>query len=220
MKTLNLEFSQQDWQNARETWQAWWDGTLERPLVVCEGYRQFGWHQTRPDAGSKPNWTFAGFYPLDMPVEDVLDRYQDILEAAYFLGDGLPKFYVNIGPGVLAALLGADFEFVEGSTWFSPPMVNGVSWEHTPLEQIDLTLNLDHPLWQRICALTEAGIERWGATDLRHDRHWRKSGYPRLPDWRAAARARIARPSRRSRTPVRPDSTRLAGMLQNPAQHH
>jgi len=161
-KNLNLEFNQQDWQTACANWQAWWDGTLERPMVVCEGYKQFGWHVNRPDGRTKPNWTFAGFYSLDMPADAVLDRYEAILEAAYFLGDALPKFYINIGPGVLAALLGSDYEFVDGSTWFSPPIVNGVSWEHTPLDQVNLTLNLEHPLWQRICALTEAGIQRWG----------------------------------------------------------
>lgn len=162
-KNLNLEFNQQDWQTARANWQAWWDGTLERPMVVCEGYKKFGWHENRPDGRAKPNWTFAGFYPLYMPVEDVLSRYQDTIEAAYYLGDGLPKFYINIGPGVLAALLGSDFEFVEGSTWFSPATnADGVSWEKIPLKDIDLTLNLAHPLWQRVCALTEAGIERWG----------------------------------------------------------
>lgn len=162
-KKLNLEFNQQDWQNAREAWQAWWDGALERPMVVCEGYKQFGWHQNRPDGRAKPNWTFAGFYPLEMPTDAVLDRYEAILEAGYFLGDGLPKLYINIGPGVLAALLGSDYEFVDGSTWFSPPTkAEGVSWDQIPLEEIDLTLNLEHPLWQRVCTLTEAGIERWG----------------------------------------------------------
>ena len=162
MKTINLEFSPPDWQKARETWQAWWDGTLERPMVVCEGYKQFGWHENRPDGRLKPSHTFAGFYPLDMPTDDVLDCYEAILEAAYFLGDSLPKFFVNIGPGVLAALLGSECEFVDGSTWFSPPTVTGVSWEHTPLDQINLTINLEHPLWQRIYTLTEAGIGRWG----------------------------------------------------------
>lgn len=162
MKTFNLEFGQKEWQQARANWQAWWDGTLERPMVVCEGYKQFGWHENRPDGRAKPNWTFAGFYPLDMPTDEVLDRYEAILEAGYFLGDSLPKFYINIGPGVLAALLGSEYEFVDGSTWFSPPTVDGVSWEHTPLSQIDLTLNLEHPLWRRIYTLTEAGIARWG----------------------------------------------------------
>jgi hypothetical protein len=162
-KPLNLEFGQQNWQDAHETWQAWWDGRLERPIVVCEGYKQFGWHEQHPDARPKPNWTFAGFYALDMPIDEVLDRYEAIFEAAYFLGDGLPKFYINLGPGVLAALLGSEYEFVDSSTWFSPPTVNGVSWEHTPLDQIDLSLNLEHPLWQRICTLTAAGIERWGS---------------------------------------------------------
>ncbi len=163
MKPLNLEFGQKEWQQARVNWQAWWDGSLQRPMVVCEGYRQFGWHKTRLDAGSKPNWTFAGFYPLGMPVEEVLNRYQDIIEAAYYLGDGLPKFYINIGPGVLAALLGSEYEFVDGSTWFSPSTnADGVSWEKIPLKEIDLTLNLEHPLWRRIYTLTESGIERWG----------------------------------------------------------
>ncbi len=163
MKPLNLEFDQQNWQTARTNWQAWWDNQLERPLVICEGYHN-SWKKSHPDAPKKPNWTFAGIYPLNMPVETVLDRYQEILEAAFFLGDGLPKFYVNIGPGVMAALLGARYKFVDRSTWFSPPVTsNGISLEQVALEKIDLAFNEEHPLWLRICDLTRAAVERWGS---------------------------------------------------------
>ena len=163
MKSLNLEFDQPHWQAARTNWQAWWDNQLERPLVICDGYRD-GWTESHPDAPPKPNWTFAGIYPLNVPVERVLDHYQEILEAAFFLGDSLPKFYVNIGPGVLAALLGSHYEFVNRSTWFSPPVTtDGISLEQVALDKINPTLNEEHPLWLRICDLTRAAVERWGS---------------------------------------------------------
>lgn len=161
MIRLNLDFDSQRMAQVHADWIRWWDGTLETPLVVCEGYRD-GWKESHPDSPKRPNWTFAGKYPLDMPAETVVDDYQKILEGGYFLGACLPKFYVNAGPGVLAAFLGAGFKFLEGSAWFSPPTVNGVSWEQTPLEKIHLTFNKDHPLLNRIRNLMRAGIERFG----------------------------------------------------------
>jgi 5-methyltetrahydrofolate--homocysteine methyltransferase len=139
---------------------------------MCEGYIP-GWQELHPDAPPRPNWTFAGKYPLEMPVEQVLDRSQEVLEAGYFLGDSFPKFYVNIGPGVLAAFLGGQYQLLPDTTWFSPPVTpQGVSWENIPLDQLSVTFDEQNHLWQRVRDLTRAAVDRWegqlviGMTDL------------------------------------------------------
>jgi 5-methyltetrahydrofolate--homocysteine methyltransferase len=75
----------------------------------------------------------------------------------------MPKFYVNIGPGVLAAFLGAEYKLLPDTTWFSPPVnQDGLSWESIPLQEINLSFNQEHPLWRRVCDLTRAAVTRWG----------------------------------------------------------
>ena len=162
MAQLRLNFDAMRWQQAAENWQAWWDGGLKRPLVMLEGY-QPGWKAAHPDVPPKPNWTFTGRYPQDWPDDAVLDQYQQALEAGFFAGDSLPKFYVNLGPGALAAFLGSEYQLFKDTGWFSPPKdENGLSWTEKPLDQIHLQFDPQNALWQRTYRLTERATQRWG----------------------------------------------------------
>jgi hypothetical protein len=58
-------------------WTAWWAGELDRPIVMIEG------RQPHPSDSSPPlGWEklFASEFPLETPVESVLDHYQWHLE--------------------------------------------------------------------------------------------------------------------------------------------
>lgn len=169
---MRLNWDAADWNRVQAAWQSWWQGELDRPLVMWEGYAP-GWAANHPDAPCRPSWTYAGQYPLDMPVTAVLERYQEVLAASYFLGDSPPKFYPNLGPGALAVFLGARCQFLPDTAWFSPPITpEGVSWEELPLESLHVQLDEMHPLWQRVVDLTCTAVELWGgqvvvgATDL------------------------------------------------------
>ena len=74
----NLRFTEADWDRVERDTMAWWAGELERPLV----------HLTTVDPLPKaPTRHFLSNYPLDMPVEDVLDRYEPVFAAMNFYGD-------------------------------------------------------------------------------------------------------------------------------------
>ena len=96
---IAVHFTEQDWERIERDWTAWWTGDLDRPLVMIEG----------PDALDVFE-DLASNFPLEVPVEAVLDHYQARLEATTFLGDAWPKWWPNFGPGIVAGFLGAELQ--------------------------------------------------------------------------------------------------------------
>lgn len=151
-----------NWEKLRLSWMRWWEGELDRPLVMCESY-QPNWSQDFEAHRSKPSWFFAGQYALETPVDVVMADVVDQLNHALYFGDAFPKFWVNFGPGLVAAFLGSAYEFQSDTIWLSPAKsASGTSWEHIPLNEISLEFDHQHPLWQRVCELTQAAVELLG----------------------------------------------------------
>jgi len=94
----HLQFTEEDWAHVERDTMAWWTGELERPLVHLTA--------TDPVLGA-PNFQFLSNYPLDMPVEDIIDRYEPTFAATHYYGDAYPKWWPNFGPGIMAGFLGA-----------------------------------------------------------------------------------------------------------------
>ena len=165
---INNSLVKVDWAGLRRAWKMWWDGSLERPLVMYERLDP-GWsHEIQIKKGlseppSMSSLSFTGQFGLDTPVDQVLQYNQDQMDHIVYYGDAFPKFWVNYGPGLVAAFLGADFQIQSDTIWLSPPMSeNGISWEEIPLSEISLTFNKQHPLWQRVCELKEAAEDQLG----------------------------------------------------------
>ena len=95
---IALHFTQEDWERIERDWTAWWAGELDRPLVMIQ--------YSHPAVADAP--AFTSSLPLDMPAEEVIDRYQSVLEATHFYGDAWPKWWPNFGPGIVAGFLGAQ----------------------------------------------------------------------------------------------------------------
>jgi methanogenic corrinoid protein MtbC1 len=94
-------------------------------------------------------------FPNDTPVDILLDHYQIQLESKLFLGDAWPKWWPNIGPGIGAGFLGAQVLTAEDTVWFEPTVQKNI-------QDIRLAYDGDNYWWQRIQALTQAAVERWG----------------------------------------------------------
>ncbi|HEY53153.1 MAG TPA: hypothetical protein G4N94_06815 [Caldilineae bacterium] len=146
--SIDLHFSEQDWQRIERDWSAWWAGELERPIVVIEG--------SEPPAGElPPAYRVTGGYPLEMPASEVLDRYQVHLEARRFYGDAWPKWWPNFGPGIMAGFLGAKVGFTARTGWFEPSA-------QTSIQDLHLAYDGDNVWLRRVYELTQAAVERWG----------------------------------------------------------
>jgi len=143
--TVNIRFTESDWERIARDWNAWWAGELERPLVVLETVDPV-----------EADWSQLTKYGLDTPVDAILDNWERILEAAYWLGDAFPKWWVNYGPGTMAAFLGSGISWRPDTTWFSP--LEGID----SLADIHLRYDPDNPWWRRVLEVTQRAVERWG----------------------------------------------------------
>jgi len=155
--SINLNFTDQDWQRIRRAWSAWWAGELERPLVVIESLEP--WF----DPADAPG--FVTNLPLDLAAGQVVDRYQARLEATRFYGDAFPKWWVNFGPGIMAGFVGAEVHCAPETVWFSPR-------EPVSIRDVRLSYDAQNAWWRRIQDLARLAVERWmgqvavGYTDL------------------------------------------------------
>jgi 5-methyltetrahydrofolate--homocysteine methyltransferase len=99
-------------------------------------------------------------------VDAVLDNWQRILEATHYLGDAFPKWWVNFGPGTMAAFQGSRVSWTPDTTWFWP--LDGID----SLSDIHLAYDAGNPWWLRVQEMTRRAVERWqdrvlvGITDL------------------------------------------------------
>ncbi len=70
-------------------------------------------------------------------------RFQAECSGAVFLGDALPVFFPNLGPGVVANFMGGEYSLAENTVWFDRnPLVQDV----TALP--DLSFDAQSPMWR------------------------------------------------------------------------
>lgn len=156
---MQLRFTSEDWERIERDTMAWWAGELERPLVYLTA--------TDPLPAPKP-FGYQSNYPLEMPVEAVVERYAPLLAATHYYGDAFPMLWINFGPGIMAGFLGAHVHSVSDpseTVWFTPA-------RETPIAELDVAYDPDNPWWLRVKALTAAFVARYagllqvGHTDL------------------------------------------------------
>ena len=99
-----------DWEETRKAFEEWWDGVLDRPLIQIVYPRDEG----TPEIDS---WAFLRYYP---DVEEALDRLFQQFSRIVFKKEAYPNVWVNLGPGSLAAYLGAEIKFDPrvNTSWF------------------------------------------------------------------------------------------------------
>lgn len=150
---MPIDFSFKRWEKIKKDYTAWWAGTLNRPLIrmVIKG----------ADPGRPmpclPLYGFTSFYDLNLPPDKIIDRLDYEVSCYKYLGDAFPWFWPNFGPGVVAALLGADLVNTpsERTVWFKPP-------DQADIKDLSFTFNTNTVWFKRIRDLMRAGNDRWG----------------------------------------------------------
>ena len=149
---MPIDFSAQDWSRVKQTYSQWWAGELDRPLLCAfVGGKQPG----RPEAKT-PHRHRTAQYPFSVSPEDVVDRWDYGLSSHRYVGDGFPSVWLDFGPGVLAAFLGARTGVDENTVWFHVD-------DDREIADIHFSLNLQHPWLKRIESLIGAAQKRWGS---------------------------------------------------------
>jgi hypothetical protein len=145
---IDLRFTGEDWTRVERDWAAWWDGELERPLVLIN-------HFVPPDKPLPQAHVFTSNFPLEMPAEEVVERLQPYLEATRFYGDAFPRWWPNFGPGIVAGFLGATVHSAPDTVWFEPSQVVDIS-------ELRPSYDADNVWWKRVRDVTTAAVHRWG----------------------------------------------------------
>ncbi len=135
-----------DWERAEANWSAWWAGELDRPLV---------WLTRTENARSLPPVPqFLPQLPDELTTDEILSRYEAHIAQTVHYADAVPKWFVNYGPGVVAAFLGAQVGVSNDTVWFHP------SLKH-PLDAIRPVFDESNRWWRRVRDITHAAVKRW-----------------------------------------------------------
>ncbi len=148
-----INFTEEDWRRVERDTQAWWAGELKRPLVYLAVP-----HPAPLKNSDVPLYSYWSNYPLDMPADEIVDRFASVLAATRFYGDAFPWWWLNFGPGIVAGFLGAHVHSVvepAETVWFSPA-------HETRLADLELNYDPTNLWWNRVKELTTALVERYG----------------------------------------------------------
>lgn len=155
----HLQFTADDWARVSADTVAWWNHELDRPLVYLSVPGE--------DQEQRP-WGYQSNYPIDLPADEVVDRYAPALAATRYYADAFPWLWINFGPGIAAGFLGAQVNSVSNpseTVWFTPQ-------RRLPIADLHLEHDPQNIWWPRVKEITAAFVKRYdgmlqvGHTDL------------------------------------------------------
>lgn len=158
-KQGDLLFNEKDWERLEQDTMAWWEGELERPLV---------WLTATAPWRDDGIYEYLSNYPLDTPVEQILELFRPAFAATSYYADAFPSWWANFGPGIMAGFMGSQVHSVtepSETVWFSPA-------QQIDIAGLNLRYDPDNVWWQRVQDLTTAMVQGWdgrlavGHTDL------------------------------------------------------
>ncbi len=163
-KETRVDFDRMD--AVQEVYEAWWEGTLDRPLVnlVVVDPPEAAAGRIGPQP-ALPHRHFTGTYATDVSAERIVDRWDWELGRRRYVADGYPSIWPNFGPGVLAAFLGARMIGREETIWFAPDQVE-------PPDKLRLRFDPSNAEFARVSEIVRCAAELWnggvqvGMTDL------------------------------------------------------
>ena len=148
-----IHFSLERMAEVRSSHDAWWNGTLNRPLVTVQLLEAYPPNRDPPPAPVLEQDNCADFR---WTPDEVIDSLDFALSRIEFMGDAFP--YVNLdgfGPGVLAAFCGTRVETNRDLIWFHP------SEENKPISEIHAKYDPENIWAKRIKDICRTGVNRW-----------------------------------------------------------
>ena len=147
-----IDFNAERWARVKETSRRWWAGELDRPLFhLTLG----GFPPARPPATLSRVAKDLTAYDLAVTPDAIVDRWDYELAGCRWVGDGFPHVWVDFGPGVIAAFLGATPVPGHGTVWFQPR-------QQQEIAEIELRHQPGNVWLERIQAICRAALDRWG----------------------------------------------------------
>lgn len=148
---MAIHFDMDRMERVKETYDAWWNGTLDRPLLrmmILDAYPL-----DRPL--NYPYVTLDMAADFSMTPECLIDTLDQDLSTMEFLADGFPFIsFSGFGPGILAAMCGAKLVNKNGNNWMYPE-------KEIEIEDIHVKYNPDNVWTKRIKEIYRVGFEKW-----------------------------------------------------------
>ncbi|MDP7395831.1 MAG: hypothetical protein QGF67_05065 [Lentisphaeria bacterium] len=148
---MRIDFDRQRWDRVKDNSRNWWAGELGRPLIQM---RLHGADPGRPEP-ELPARHFTAQYGTAVSAEAIVDRWDYDLAGTVHLGDAFPVVWPNYGPGVLAAMIGAEPEVRDETVWFHPRA-------QVKIDDLSFAVDSSDPWLQRIRDINKAAAARWG----------------------------------------------------------
>ena len=148
-----IPFGADDWARIRRDYTAWWEHSLDRPLIYFAAALA---DDAPPDRPAPLG--FLPCYPPETTDAQLVGQYVRCESARTFPGDTFPFFFVNYGAGIAAAFLGCRVNPRPETVWFAPAEGAGL----TDLPRFDP----DNVWWRRVEAMTRTAVEMLGESAL------------------------------------------------------
>ncbi len=148
---MGISFSRERFAQINETYNAWWNHQLNRPVMgIAVASRTPDRDEPKVPLLSQKTCNDLRFTP-----EQLVDRIDFELSKYEYYGDAFPLFNMEcFGPGVVAAFLGASLENTTGSVWFHAP-------SDKPISELHFTYDPENSWLKRIKAIYQCAMERF-----------------------------------------------------------
>ena len=148
---MSVHFCLQQMKKVISAHDAWWDRQLDRPLIkitLTDAYKSAG-------VCKAPLLSQATCADFSYSAEEIIDAIDVELSKYEFLGDAFPMVnFDSFGPGVLAAMCGAELDNSSGRVWFFPR-------EQAEIQSIHAIYDPENKWSRRIKEIYRAGLEKW-----------------------------------------------------------
>lgn len=153
---MAVHFTRERMQNVLDNFEAWWDHTLDRPLVSCCLWDTYP-VEKKAKAPELNQSTCADF---SVTAEEIIEKMDEDMSDCEWIGDGCPTVNLaGFGPGVLAAFCGAVLDNSSDAVWFRPK-------EKKHISEIHCVYDPDNIWSARIRDIYRAGLDRWEGSVL------------------------------------------------------
>ena len=147
-----ISFDSSGWEYVRQRHEGWWERKNKTPLAGAAVQKEGVRVQTP--------LTQANCHDLSKKAEDIAREIEVYLASFEYYGDAYPYYNMAcFGPGVLAAMLGAELDNSTGRVWFRPVEIKEISEMH-------FSFDPDNVWFCRIRDLYHACVKRLGGRGI------------------------------------------------------
>ena len=141
---MNPIFNSGDWSRIKNTYEAWWNRTLDRPVLNLTFYGKDP-QMPRPDGLI----TTEMFHLMNDPAMLVAKKMDYILRSSEYAVDGYPYIWIYLGPIFAAEYYGARAVIAQNTVWYKPD-------EYLNADEIKIRLDPDSVFYPRTIELYKA----------------------------------------------------------------